>query len=109
MMPIQHLIHQSLNKILEADVRKELCSSILLTGASSLLPGMGKKISLDLGEILPSTYRCKVIASKHDVERKYGAWIGGSILSSLGSFQQLWLSRKEYEEYGPVLGLQRFS
>ena len=108
MLPLQHLIHQSLNQILDADIRKELCTSILLTGASSLLPRMDKRISLELGEILPSSHKCKVIASKNDVERRYGAWIGGSILSSLGSFQQLWLSRKEYEECGSILGLQRF-
>ncbi len=28
---------------------------------------------------------------------------GGSILASLGSFQQMWMSRKEYEEHGAAL------
>lgn len=28
---------------------------------------------------------------------------GGSILASLGSFQQMWMSRKEYEEHGASL------
>ena len=27
-------------------------------------------------------------------------WIGGSILASLGSFQQLWMSKAEYAEQG---------
>ncbi|AET01217.2 actin-related protein ARP4 [Medicago truncatula] len=27
-------------------------------------------------------------------------WIGGSILASLGSFQQMWFSKSEYEEHG---------
>ena len=35
-------------------------------------------------------------------ERKFGVWIGGSILSSLGSFQQMWLSKKEYDDDGPT-------
>jgi actin-related protein len=34
------------------------------------------------------------------MERRYGAWIGGSIVGSLGSFQQLWVSKNEYEETG---------
>lgn len=32
-----------------------------------------------------------------------GAAPGGSILASLGSFQQLWMSRKEYAEHGAPL------
>lgn len=28
---------------------------------------------------------------------------GGSILASLGSFQQMWMSKQEYEEHGPAL------
>ena len=39
-----------------------------------------------------------VIAPK---ERKYSAWIGGSILSSLSTFEQEWITRDEYDEYGP--------
>ena len=34
------------------------------------------------------------------MERKYSVWIGGSILASLGSMQQLWLSKAEFEEQG---------
>ena len=29
--------------------------------------------------------------------------IGGSILASLGSFQQMWMSAQEFEEHGPSL------
>ena len=28
---------------------------------------------------------------------------GGSILASLGSFQQMWMSKKEWEEHGAAL------
>lgn len=33
-------------------------------------------------------------------ERRYGPWIGGSILASLSTFQQLWLTKQEYKEHG---------
>lgn len=35
-----------------------------------------------------------------DIERRFSTWIGGSILATLGSFQQLWVSKQEYEEHG---------
>ncbi|KAG0326605.1 PHD finger protein 10 [Dissophora globulifera] len=31
-------------------------------------------------------------------ERKYSVWIGGSILASLSTFQQMWISKMEYDE-----------
>lgn len=34
-------------------------------------------------------------------ERKYSVWIGGSILASLSTFQNLWCSKQEYDESGP--------
>jgi len=37
------------------------------------------------------------------LERKFGAWIGGSLVGSMGSHSQMWISRAEYEEHGPAL------
>lgn len=37
-------------------------------------------------------------------ERKYSVWIGGSILSSLSTFQQMWIAKSEYDEAGPSIG-----
>ena len=42
----------------------------------------------------------KVIAPP---ERKYSTWIGGSILASLSTFQQMWISKEEYDESGPSI------
>lgn len=42
--------------------------------------------------------RVKIIAPP---ERKYSTWIGGSILASLSTFQQMWVSKEQYDERGP--------
>lgn len=41
------------------------------------------------------------------MERRYSSWVGGSILGCLGSFQQLWVSKQEYEESGKVCAVSR--
>ncbi|PIO66849.1 hypothetical protein TELCIR_11422 [Teladorsagia circumcincta] len=46
------------------------------------------------------TMKIKIIAPP---ERKYSVWIGGSILASLSTFQQLWISKQEYDESGPSI------
>lgn len=50
--------------------------------------------------IAPSTMKVKIIAPP---ERKYSVWIGGSILASLSTFQQMWISKSEYDEAGPSI------
>jgi actin-related protein len=107
-LPLAKLVHSSLTAVGDADARKELCGNLLLVGGCSLLPNMEQRLSYEMNIITPNQYRCRVLASRNSVERSYAAWIGGSILTSLGSFQQLWLSRKEYEEYGATLAMQRF-
>ena len=107
--PIQRLVTSSLTAVGDGDARKELCGSILLTGASSLFPNMDARLSYEISCLAPSAYKCKVVASRNSIERRYASWIGGSILTSLGSFQQLWLSRAEYEEYGATMASNRFA
>jgi hypothetical protein len=54
----------------------------------------------ELTALAPSTMKIKVVAPP---ERKYSVWIGGSILSSLSTFQQMWISKAEYDESGPAI------
>eukprot|EP00557_Chaetoceros_sp_GSL56_P009971 CAMPEP_0176476402 /NCGR_PEP_ID=MMETSP0200_2-20121128/31_1 /TAXON_ID=947934 /ORGANISM="Chaetoceros sp., Strain GSL56" /LENGTH=592 /DNA_ID=CAMNT_0017872065 /DNA_START=117 /DNA_END=1895 /DNA_ORIENTATION=- len=107
-LPIHELIKDSLMAVSDADVRKELCGNIILTGAASLVPNIEQRLSLEVQYLVPGMYKCKVIATRNTTERRFASWIGGSVLTSLGSFQQLWLSKREYEEYGGTLASQRF-
>jgi len=106
--PLHELIHQSLLSVGDVDIRKELTSNVILTGGSSLFPNLDARLSWELSQLLPAFTKPKVIAPRFSVERSCASWIGGSILTSLGSFQQLWLSRHEYEEYGATMSVQRF-
>ena len=48
----------------------------------------------------PLRVKIKIVAPP---ERKYSVWIGGSILASLSTFQQMWISKQEYDESGPQI------
>lgn len=107
-LPLHKLIHSSLSAVGDVDIRKDLAGNILLTGGSSVFENMEQRLSLEVPRVVSGAYKCKVLASRNSVERSCAAWIGGSVLTSLGSFQQLWLSRTEYDEYGAALATQRF-
>ena len=84
----------------DADIRLALYGSVVVTGGNSLLPGFAERLNRDLSHRAPSNTRIKMIVANGTVERRFGAWIGGSILASIGTFQQMWISQQEYEEGG---------
>ena len=86
-----------------SDVRRELYNSILLTGGCSLLATLRDRLERELADAAPQTAKVKVTSPANAIERRFAVWIGGSILASLGSFQQMWMSKKEYEEHGAAL------
>ncbi|TMW68539.1 hypothetical protein Poli38472_006007 [Pythium oligandrum] len=86
-------------QLCDADIRRDMLSNIILCGGGSLLPGLTERLHNELSALVPSTYKVR-FTSVMKIERQFSCFIGGSILASLGSFQQLWVSRREYDEVG---------
>ncbi|KAJ7234197.1 actin 2 [Mycena haematopus] len=82
----------------DLDVRRELYGNIVLSGGSTMFPGITDRMHKELSMLAPSSVKVKIYAPP---ERKYSVWIGGSILASLSTFQNLWISKQEYDESGP--------
>lgn len=98
---ITGLVKASLNQV-DVDIRPFLLGNVVVTGAASLIRGLPDRIQQELTKQYPST-RVRIQASGMPVERKFGSWIGGSIVASLGTFHQMWISKKEYEEHGATI------
>jgi len=94
---IHEITFQSIQKC-DIDVRRNLYENVVLSGGTTMFPGIGERMTKELTALAPSTMRIKVVAP---AERKYSVWIGGSILSSLSTFQQMWISKEEYDVSGP--------
>ena len=84
----------------EIDLRKDLYENITLSGGTTMFPGLQERLSNELGKLVSQNMKVKVIAPP---ERKFGVWIGGSVLSSLATFQSSWISQEEYAEIGPSI------
>jgi len=84
----------------DVDIRKDLYSNVVMSGGTTMFEGIGERMTKELTALAPSTMKIKVVAPP---ERKYSVWIGGSILSSLSTFQQMWISKGEYDESGPTI------
>jgi len=97
---VHDLISEAVGKC-DADIKKELFQNVILTGGNTLFPQFKERLERDLGEsVSPSVMKVKIISPAATTERRFSVWIGGSILASLGSFQQMWISKKQFAEEG---------
>ena len=96
-------IHKTtFNSILKCDVdiHKSLYGNIVLSGGTTMYPGINDRMQKELMALAPLTSKIKIIPSK---DGKILVWIGGSILASLPTFRQIWITKREYEEFGPSI------
>ena len=90
-------ILDSINKC-DISTRKELFSNIILGGGNTFIKGFDIRLKNEIDE--KKKRNCGIICLK---ERNYSAWIGGSGISSLSNFNNKWVTRNDYFEYGEKL------
>jgi len=93
---------QCYNSIMKSDldIRKDLYANCVLSGGTTMFPGIADRMQKEISQLAPPTMKIKIIAPP---ERKYSVWIGGSILASLSSFDTMWVTKAEYDESGPSI------
>jgi actin-like protein 6A len=103
---LQHMAFESIMRC-DSDLRKDLFAHTILTGGTTLFNGLPKRFEKELAARAPNM-RVKSQFSSGQLQldqqvAKFSTWIGGSILASLGTFQTMWISKKQYEENGPSI------
>jgi len=94
---IHQLTFDSIMKC-DVDIRRDLYQNTVLSGGTTMFQGIDKRLTKEMTSLAPAAVKVKIVAPP---ERKYSVWIGGSILSSLSTFQEMWITKDEYDESGP--------
>eukprot|EP00488_Nonionellina_sp_1-RS-2012_P001431 TRINITY_DN22_c0_g1_i6.p1 TRINITY_DN22_c0_g1~~TRINITY_DN22_c0_g1_i6.p1 ORF type:complete len:378 (-),score=141.55 TRINITY_DN22_c0_g1_i6:149-1282(-) len=84
----------------DVDIRKDLYGNVVMSGGSTMYQGAPERVQKEIKALAPDSMTIKIIAPP---ERKYSVWIGGSILSSLSTFEEMWIKKEEYDESGPSI------
>ncbi|KAK0155648.1 actin [Merluccius polli] len=96
-------MHQSLYKSVlstDIDLRRDLLGNIVLSGGNTLLAGLPERLQREVGVLVPGP-RVRVSSP---AGRDSSVWRGGAALAGLPSPAGCaWISRDEYEEYGPQI------
>jgi actin len=96
---VHELLFKSIMKC-DVDIRRDLWSNVVCSGGSTMFSGLADRLKKELKAKAPNNVTVKIVAPP---ERKYSVWIGGSILSSLSTFEEMWVSKEEYDESGPSI------
>ncbi|TNN05408.1 Actin, plasmodial isoform, partial [Schistosoma japonicum] len=97
---LHDLTYNSIMKC-NVDIHKDLYENIVLSGGSTMFPGISDRIEKELcNHALTTMKTINIIAPP---ERKYSVWKGGCILASLLTNKQMWITRHEYDEIGPSI------
>lgn len=96
---LHELATESIHKC-DVDLRKGFFNSIILSGGNTMIAGLAKRFEKEITAKTPISVRSGKTPIIQSLDRVNSVWVGGSILSSLGSFQQLWVSSDQYKENG---------
>ncbi|CAH2351817.1 actin-related protein 4 [[Candida] railenensis] len=95
---LSQLITHTLSSV-DIDLRSSVAHNIIITGSTSMIPKLTERLYTELSNMNPGL-KIRLHATGNSTERFNQTWIGGSVLASLGTFHQMWVSKQEYEEAG---------
>lgn len=100
---IHQLLFQSIQRIDDADLRRQVYSDIVLGGGNTLFKGFSERLHNELQTLVPG----EPVKVSGIPNRKCSAWIGGSMLASRVGFEKTCISKAEYLEYGSQILRQK--
>ncbi|GME75757.1 unnamed protein product [Ambrosiozyma monospora] len=91
------------------DLYLKLLNNIVLTGSATNIPNIEQRLAQDLRMFIQD-YSIATFLSPDLIDRNNDVWIGANILasSSIGDFDNLFMSKEEYNENGEDYALEKF-
>ncbi|XP_006773871.1 PREDICTED: actin-related protein T2, partial [Myotis davidii] len=81
----------------DADIQGALYGEIVLSGGSTLFQGLDDRLLKELEQLANKGTPIKITAPP---DRWFSTWIGASIVTSLSSFKQMWVTSADFQEFG---------
>ncbi|XP_074831229.1 actin-related protein T2-like [Natator depressus] len=100
---LHRMIAHSVSKC-DINIHNTLYGNMVLSGGSSLFHGLDERIFKGLEHQAPKGVPIKIIAP---TDRWFSAWIGASVITSLTSFKQMWITAADYKDFGPNIVQRR--
>jgi len=93
---MQKICMDAINTV-DLDFRQDLVKSVVVAGGTSMLPNLAPRLRNELTNLLPMELS-RTVEVVSDSQRRYAAWIGGSMFASLSTFDQVAITKQDYED-----------
>ncbi|XP_045402438.1 actin-related protein T2 [Lemur catta] len=93
---LSRMVSSSITKC-DADIQKTLFGEIVLSGGSTLFRGLDDRLLRELEQLAAKGIPIQITAPP---DRWFSTWIGASIVTSLSSFKQMWVTAADFKEFG---------
>jgi len=99
----ENVVDATFNSIMKCDeyMHQEMLASVVLSGGCTMFPGFRERLAKELAALAPTSFEVNVLALEGN--EKNTAWVGASVVASLDEFQDMWISRDEYDKKGPSI------
>ena len=74
--------------------------NLILSGGNTKIKGFKQRLHKEIMEIVP---RKSVIRIHDRPDKEHLSWLGGSVITSLASFNKMWITKDDYDEIGPSI------
>ena len=100
---ISSMVNEVIDKCKTSDesLAQSILGNVVVCGGTTAMTGFSERIQNELSHGFKNfapVVKCQSGPSATD--KQNSAWIGGSIVASLGNFSSLWITKREYEEHG---------
>lgn len=87
------------NSIIKADIniKNKLYNTVVLSGGNTQFKGMEEKMKYNLEKLAPKHMKIKIRMNSNP---QLSCWNGGNIISSLGSFRKMLVTKSDWDEKG---------
>lgn len=93
---VHELAYNAIEKC-DPDLQISLYNNIVLAGGTTMLPGFKERFEHELFNLASSNLKTDISITA-DLHRKYAAWIGGSMIGSLSTFNDMTIKNSDYND-----------
>ncbi|CAF1451683.1 unnamed protein product [Rotaria magnacalcarata] len=101
---IANMVYDTIMKC-DINLRGRLYRRIVLSGGTTSTTGLENRLKKEIRKLVPPETKIRIISAS---EQDIAVWLGGSILSSLSTFQKMWTTKQEYNDFGPSIMHRNF-
>ena len=101
-MQYKGIVNMLLESMKDCDIdsQRQIMRNIVVTGGNSSYNGLIERIGKEFASHIPSQFHYSVIYSQIPKNRLFTTWKGGAILANLKHFQNMWITKDDYDEHG---------